>query len=63
MLISCDKYGPGRVYSHSNYRIPVMVNLHSEAYTYVKMSSYSDERVVLRSGKLTTLDPSREAVS
>lgn len=63
VLISCNQYMAQAASTRkADYIIPVKIDLHREAYTNVKTSE-SDEHVVLRSGKLTTLHPPRRAVS
>lgn len=63
VLISCNKYMARAACTRkADYIIPVKVDLHREAYTKVKTSE-SDEHVVLRGGKLTTLNPPRRAFS
>lgn len=61
MLISCNNTRAAST-RKAHYIIPAKIDLHREAYMNVKTSG-SDEHVVLRSGKLTTLNPPRRAVS
>lgn len=63
VLISCNQYMARAACTRKvDYIIPVEIDLHREAYTNVNTSE-SDEHAVLRSGKLTTLNPPRRAVS
>lgn len=63
VLISCNQYMARAACTRkANYIIPAKIDLHREAYINVKTSE-SDEHVVLRSGKLTRLNPPRRAAS